>query len=495
MAYSFVRYTSNGTTTNYTFSFDYIDPSHIKVSVDGSLTGSFTFLNTSTITFDTAPTTGAIVEIRRITPKETPIVNFQDGSVLLERDLDLLATYGLYVAQEAEDNTSETISADSTGRWDAKLRRISNLSPAVNNDDALTKGALTYEYPAVSTVAGSVSAINIVAADLGVSAITSTDLGSISDSAGEGTPSTTSKIVAVAENLEDIQTVAENISILLDAVASASEAATSATSAASSATSAATSASSASTSASTATTQAAAASTSASSAATSATTATTKASEAATSQSSAAASATSASSSAATATTKATDANTAATAAATSASSAAASAASAATLLDNFDDRYLGLFSSDPTLDNDGNALVLGALYFNTANSRMKVYTATGWLDTSAASQAALVKYKFTATAAQTSFSGVDVNGRTLGYITGGEVVTLNGLVIVGGGDDYTGASGTSIVLTSGASAGDTLEVYAFNSFSVASLDGSAIVAASITPDKLASPFDLGVLP
>ena len=44
------------------------------------------------------------------------------------------------------------------------------------------------------------------------------------------------------------------------------------------------------------------------------------------------------------------------------------------TALDTFDDRFLGAKSSDPSVDNDGNALVDGALYFDTANDVMKVY-------------------------------------------------------------------------------------------------------------------------
>ena len=70
-----------------------------------------------------------------------------------------------------------------------------------------------------------------------------------------------------------------------------------------------------------------------------------------------------------------------ATAAANSAVNAAASAAAAAATLDNFDDRYLGQKTADPTLDNDGNALQIGALYYNTAVGVMRVYTGTGWID------------------------------------------------------------------------------------------------------------------
>jgi len=69
---------------------------------------------------------------------------------------------------------------------------------------------------------------------------------------------------------------------------------------------------------------------------------------------------------------------------ATAASSAQSAAESArdATLeaYDNFDDRYLGAKASDPALDNDGNALIAGALYFNTTDELMKLYTGSAWV-------------------------------------------------------------------------------------------------------------------
>ena len=60
----------------------------------------------------------------------------------------------------------------------------------------------------------------------------------------------------------------------------------------------------------------------------------------------------------------------------------AAEAARDATLaaFDSFDDRYLGVKSADPTLDNDGNALVAGALYFNSVSGAMLVYTGSAWV-------------------------------------------------------------------------------------------------------------------
>ena len=47
---------------------------------------------------------------------------------------------------------------------------------------------------------------------------------------------------------------------------------------------------------------------------------------------------------------------------------------------DSFDDRYLGTKTADPTLDNDGNPLVAGALYFNSVSGIMKVYTGSTWV-------------------------------------------------------------------------------------------------------------------
>ena len=157
------------------------------------------------------------------------------------------------------------------------------------------------------------------------------------------------------------------------------QAASSASAAAASATAAASSASSASTSASTATTQASTATTQATTATTQASTATTKASEAAASATAAASSASSASTSASTATTQASTATTKASEASSSASAAATSAASAATSLDNFDDTYLGAKSSDPSVDNDGDALATGALYFNSSTNQIKYWDGSSW--------------------------------------------------------------------------------------------------------------------
>lgn len=100
------------------------------------------------------------------------------------------------------------------------------------------------------------------------------------------------------------------------------------------------------------------------------------------SQTAAATSATNAATSASNAAASATTASGHATTASTQATNAAASATAAAASYDSFDDRYLGPKATNPTLDNDGNALLTGAIYWNTAVNEMRVWSGSAWVAT-----------------------------------------------------------------------------------------------------------------
>jgi hypothetical protein len=54
-------------------------------------------------------------------------------------------------------------------------------------------------------------------------------------------------------------------------------------------------------------------------------------------------------------------------------------AAKAAASFDSFDDRYLGAKADPPSFDNDGDPLIVGALYFNSTLNQMQVYDGTNW--------------------------------------------------------------------------------------------------------------------
>ena len=213
-----------------------------------------------------------------------------------------------------------------------------------------------------------------------------------------------------------------------NAATSASNAATSETNAAASETAAAASETNAAASESAVATSATNAATSEANAATSASTATTQASNAATSASAA-------STSASNAATSETNAASSASSAASSASSAQASKDAALAALDSFDDRYLGQKASDPTLDNDGDALVAGALYFNTTDDVMKVYEGSVWVAAYASLSGAMIGANNLSDVASVSdsrnnlglgagdtptFAGIDVTG----------TVTADGLTV-----------------------------------------------------------------
>lgn len=146
-------------------------------------------------------------------------------------------------------------------------------------------------------------------------------------------------------------------------------------------------------------------------------------------------------------------------AAAASATAAAASAASAASSYDQFDDRYLGSKSSDPTVDNDGNALITGALYYNTTAEQIKVYTGSVWKNAGSTVNGTSSRTVATATSNQTSFS--------VTYDVGFVDVYLNGVKLLAG-TDFTATNGTAIILSSGATAGDIVDIVAYGAFELA---------------------------
>lgn len=332
---------------------------------------------------------------------------------------------------------------------------------------------------AASTSAANAAASESAASDSEAAALASETAAAASESAAASSQS------AAAASQSAAATSASNAASSATAAAgSATAAAASQSAAATSAGNAATSESNASTSETNAAASAAAALASETAAAASETAAGSSETAAAASAAAASASESAAAGSASTASTAATNAAASESAAASSASSAASSAsaasadavaaassaAAAASSLDSFDDRYLGAKSSAPTLDNDGNALLQGALfYLNTGTAEqigMYVYDGGSWLKASAASVASIVTYEFTATAGQTVFTGADDNAVSLSFTAGLIQVFLNG-VLLSPGDDYTTSTNT-VTLASGAALNDVLVVVAFASFNIA---------------------------
>ena len=136
--YAYNTYTGNGSTTGYAITWNYLDTTHIKCYLDGTATTDFT-VSSSTVTFNSAPANGVTIRIERETPLTSRLVDFQDGSVLTESDLDKSANQNFYVAQEITDDQVNNLQLGTDDKYDANSKVIKNVANPVNNNDAVNK--------------------------------------------------------------------------------------------------------------------------------------------------------------------------------------------------------------------------------------------------------------------------------------------------------------------------------------------------------------------
>jgi len=419
-------YSGNGSTTEFAYTFKIFADSDLQVIIRSAagtettktLTTHYTVAGAGdtsggaiTFTAGNIPTATQTVLVRREVPQTQAIdyiandpfpaesheegldrsaMNVQQLQEEVDRSIKLSRTNTMTSTEftvGATDRANKILAFDASG----EISVTQELGTYKGTDATTTTEAYNTRDLVKSTTAGQLNNVYICIADSVIGdTLTDTDhfallvdaysaASSATDAASSATDAETAQTAAElaetnAETAETNAETAETNAATSETNAATSEtnagtseanAATSETNAGTSETNAATSASNASTSASTATTQASNASTSASNASTSET-------NAGTSETNAATSASNASTSASTATTQASNASTSASNASTSADEAAASA-------DAFDDVYLGSKASDPTTDNDGDALAAGMLYYNTTSNIMRIYSGSAW--------------------------------------------------------------------------------------------------------------------
>lgn len=102
MAITQTTYTGNGSTTNYSFTFEYLKQADVKVTLDTVATTAFTFANATTLAFTTAPANGVAIRIFRDTTIDTLSSTFFPGSAIKAEDLNENFTQSLYVTQESD---------------------------------------------------------------------------------------------------------------------------------------------------------------------------------------------------------------------------------------------------------------------------------------------------------------------------------------------------------------------------------------------------------
>ena len=165
MANTFIEYTGNGSTTNYSFTFEYIKEAEVKATIDGTATTAFTFANATTLSFNSAPANGAAIRIFRDTDITTLKATFFPGSAIKAEDLNDNFTQNNFASQETDN---EVVTANATA----------------NTAKTTAEGAVTTANSAVTTANSAVTTAN--------SAVTTANTASTNASAAVSTANTAS---------------------------------------------------------------------------------------------------------------------------------------------------------------------------------------------------------------------------------------------------------------------------------------------------------------
>ena len=109
-------HTGNGSTTNYSFTFEYLKQADVKVTLDGTATTAYTFANATTLSFTTAPANNVAIRIYRDTDVDTLKATFFPGSAIKAEDLNDNFKQTLFSGQESDNiaTSAETAAATAT---------------------------------------------------------------------------------------------------------------------------------------------------------------------------------------------------------------------------------------------------------------------------------------------------------------------------------------------------------------------------------------------
>ncbi len=144
---TYVDYTATAAQTDFAFSFPYLEDEHVIVEIDGvqqtiGADEDYTVQTSPTkkIVLNVAATGGEIVRVRRISDPATDLVDFVNGSVLTESELDRAYLHNRYLAEEsAEQNDVSLRIKQGDTNWDALNKRIKNVADPSEEQDAATK--------------------------------------------------------------------------------------------------------------------------------------------------------------------------------------------------------------------------------------------------------------------------------------------------------------------------------------------------------------------
>lgn len=193
MTYSPFTATGDGTTTQYTIAFEYIDTADVKARINDVLTTAFT-VSGSTVTFNTAPPSGQSIKIFRDTDNQTIQADFQSGSALRAVDLNSNFTQLLYVTQESTD-VADTATADAANS-------VTTSQSAVTTANAAAADAAAAVTTANSAAADATTAVNTAntASSNATAAVNTANTASTNATAAVNTANTASTDATTAVN-------------------------------------------------------------------------------------------------------------------------------------------------------------------------------------------------------------------------------------------------------------------------------------------------------
>jgi hypothetical protein len=152
-------YPGDGSNTFFAINFEYLEDEHVTVELDGVATSDFvinTDQPTKRVEMTTAPEIGVNVRVRRKSQRDTDLVDFENGSVLTESELDRAYRHNRYLHQEiGELNDSSLQKAAGTTNWDAGNNKIVNVATPTDTSDASTKDYVDSKVSQISTGASS----------------------------------------------------------------------------------------------------------------------------------------------------------------------------------------------------------------------------------------------------------------------------------------------------------------------------------------------------
>ena len=144
MATTYVDYTATASQTDFAFNFEYLEDEHVIVEINGTaqLSSAFSIVTSPAkkVVLNVGATAGDVVRVRRKSQPDTNLVDFVNGSVLTESELDRAYLHNRYLNEEIAELNDSSLQIEAGGTdWDARSKKIKNLATPTLTTDATTK--------------------------------------------------------------------------------------------------------------------------------------------------------------------------------------------------------------------------------------------------------------------------------------------------------------------------------------------------------------------